>query len=688
MERIIYDAGDMVLVYRIQQSQHVSFSIYPRDCICENSTPEEENLVQMHLRGDDFPNGFLNGHTYRGSQSTTDLQYAGQEKSETMQGYQIVTLLQSQKAEVRHIVRYCENEKTIQIRANVKNISQSTQNIEYITSFSLGGIYPTKTPGSVKLCRIRSRWSAEGRVEKIPLEDLQLEPSWSGYGGNCERFGQTGSLPVRKFCPLAAVEDQEKGICWGARLPIASSWQMEACRRAEELCFSGGIADRDTGAWWKRLEPGESYNTPEATLTVCAGDFEQVCQRLLETEKTDYLTEKQGLPVIFNEFCTTWGQPSEANIHKTLETLKEKDIDYFIIDAGWYADLVRGWELNMGDWEVNPVLFPHGLKVCADEIRKYGMEPGIWFEVEITGRDAAAFQKTDMLLQRDGTPVTTGNRRFWDMRKPETIEYLQHKVTDTLKANGFSYLKIDYNDSIGLGCDDAESPGEGLRQQILASEAFICQLKQQIPGLRIENCSSGGHRLVKEMMDLCDFASFSDAHEQLEIPVIAANLHRTIQPSKSEIWAVLRKEDDARRLYYSLCNTFLGVMCLSGDVYELSEKQWEIVERGIAFYRKISPVILHGESVIKQNIGLSYRHLTGTQWVLRTATDGAAAVLICHRFGVEAELMEVNVPEGMNVCDQFGEEVRWKRTKIEDGSEKIEVELQEEFSAVAFYLEK
>lgn len=688
MEKITYNARDMVLIYRIQQSQHVSFSIYPRTYVGETVAQEEENLVQIHFRGDDFPNGFLNGHTYRGSQSAVDLLYVGQKKIETTQGYQIVTLLQSQKAEVRHVVCYCENGKTLQIHVDVKNISSEAQNIEYITSFSLGGIYPAKTPGSTKLCRIRSRWSAEGRVEKIPLEDLQLEPSWSGYGGNCERFGQTGSLPVRKFFPLVAVEDQEKGICWGARLPIASSWQMEVCRRAEELCFSGGIADRDTGAWWKRLEPGECYNTPEATLTVCTGDFEQVCQRLLETEKTDDLTEKQGLPVIFNEFCTTWGQPSEANIHKILETLKEKDIDYFIIDAGWYADLVRGWEMNMGDWEVNPVLFPHGLKVCAEEIRKYGMEPGIWFELEITGRDAGAFQRTDMLLKRDSIPVTTGNRRFWDMRKTDTTEYLQRKVADTLKENGFTYLKIDYNDSIGLGCDGAESPGEGLRQQILASEAFIRQLKQQIPGLRIENCSSGGHRLVKEMMDLCDFASFSDAHEQPEIPVIAANLHRVIQPSKSEIWAVLRKEDDAQQLYYSLCNTFLGVMCLSGDVYDMSEEQWEIVERGIAFYRKISPVILHGESIINQNIGLSYRHLTGTQWVLRTAADGASAVLICHRFGGSAETMEIDVPEGMKVCGQFGEDARWKQMEMENGKKKVEVELLKEFSAVALYFEK
>ena len=120
----------------------------------------------------------------------------------------------------------------------------------------------------------------------------------------------------------------------------------------------------------------------------------------------------------------------------------------------------------------------------------------------------------------------------------------------------------------------------------------------------------------------------------------------------------------------------------------MSEKQWEIVERGIAFYRKISSVIVHGESIIKQNIGLSYRHLTGTQWVLRTTTDGAVAVLICHRFGGDAETMAIDVPEGMKVCEQFGEDARWKQMEMEDGKKKVEVELLKEFSAVALYFEK
>ncbi len=67
---------------------------------------------------------------------------------------------------------------------------------------------------------------------------------------------------------------------------------------------------------------------------------------------------KKELPVIFNEFCTTWGKPSDENISRILTALGSRPFQYFVIDAGWYADPVKGWESNMGDWEVSQELFP------------------------------------------------------------------------------------------------------------------------------------------------------------------------------------------------------------------------------------------------------------------------------------------------------------------------------------------
>ena len=84
--------------------------------------------------------------------------------------------------------------------------------------------------------------------------------------------------------------------------------------------------------------------------------------------------------------------------------------------------------------------------------------------------------------------------------------------------------------------------------------------------------------------------SFSDAHETLEIPIIAANLQRLILPRQSQIWAVLRKDDTVQRLSYSLAATFLGRMCLSGEIHDLSPAQWRLVVSAMKFYLDI-PIV-------------------------------------------------------------------------------------------------
>lgn len=157
-------------------------------------------------------------------------------------------------------------------------------------------------------------------------------------------------------------------------------------------------------------------------------------------------------------------------------------------------------------------------------------------------------------------------------------------------------MKIDYNDTIGIGCDGAESIGEGLRVNMQETMNFLEKVKREVPGIILENCASGGHRLEPGFMGATSMASFSDAHECVEIPIIAANLHRAILPRQSQIWAVIRETDSLKRIAYSVANTFLGRMCLSGDVTNLTSEQWNVIERGMAFYKKITPIIKAGQT--------------------------------------------------------------------------------------------
>ena len=149
------------------------------------------------------------------------------------------------------------------------------------------------------------------------------------------------------------------------------------------------------------------------------------------------------------------------------------------------------------------------------------------------------------------------------------------------------------------------------------------------------------------MMALASMASFSDAHESLEIPIIAANLQRLILPRQSQIWAVLHASDSSQRLIYSLAAGFLGRLCISGEVDELDEKQWSLVREIVRFYDQVVPIIKNGKSRLYQDIGLSWQHPQGAQTVLRTSTDNSQALLVAHSFAnpLPSEIV-VNLPQG------------------------------------------
>jgi alpha-galactosidase len=141
-------------------------------------------------------------------------------------------------------------------------------------------------------------------------------------------------------------------------------------------------------------------------------------------------------------------------------------------------------------------------------------------------------------------------------------------------------------------------------------------------------------------------SSFSDAHEIPEIPIIAANLHRLILPRQSQIWAVLHQSDTPQRLIFSLAATFLGRMCLSGEVEQLEPAQWQSVQQAMALYQKAAPIIKHGHSKVFGETGASWRHPTGWQAVRRISDDGKSILLVVHTFASAPATIDVPWPEG------------------------------------------
>lgn len=612
-----------------------------------------DSLVHVKLREQDSAGPYAPGVTMRYAGGAA-LKFVKQRVENAGERTEIITILRTEGAlafECEHRVWHFTGEPGVRVATVFRNVSAGPLTLQLLTAFSLGGITPfaaDDAPERLWLHRSRSWWSGEGRMDSVSFEALHLERAWGTGTVRVERFGQVGSLPLRKFFPFAAIEDRVAGVTWAAQLAAPGSWQIEVGRRGDTVEMCGGPADWEFGHWMKTLAPGVEFTSHEALLTVTAGGVEAACHRLTALHRRALQAQPKSeheLPIIFNEWCTSWGNPSHENLAATARRLRGSAVKYLVIDAGWYRPEAGDWGAAHGDWEVSAQLYPQGLDAALDAIRAEGLVPGIWFEFETVGMDSKAWHiHAAHLLPCDGRPLTAGTRRFWDFRDPWVTEYLTQRVIDFLRQHGFGYLKVDYNESIGLGADGAESLGESLRAHLAGVQNFFRTIRAALPELVIENCASGGHRLEPSFLQICPLASSSDAHECLEVPILAAEQSTQLLPVQNLIWAVLRTGDDERRLAYTVAAGFLGRLCLSGNVSELSDEKWAFVQAALALYREAVPAIRDGAIRRFGKISASHRHPRGWQAVTFATAD--LLLLVMHTFAETPDEIRVPLPSG------------------------------------------
>lgn len=676
-----HDLGDMAAHYVIDDAGQVGLTLLPRHA---TATPHRDHIgdepyvasnpdlgsppalvidpiVHLAIRGDHAANGFASGRTMRWSPSNARFSFDTQTIEADGTTSRVATVLRSPEGlRLTHLVSHRIGDTFLSISTEFSNGSQENATVDALSSFALSGLSPfdaTDSANRLIVHRLRTSWSAEARPVADTIEGLHLERSWLGVARLSERFGQVGTMPTRGWFPFVAIEDTIANVTWGAQLAWAGSWQLEVARVGDDVALSGGLADREFGHWSHAVAPGQSLITPTAIVSCTAGSVDELTDRLVSAQVRSVEAQperEQSLPIVFNEWCTTWGSPDRDRLAAIADRLAGEGIEYLVIDAGWYRNSsTSSWSDAHGDWVPSAALFPNGLGEVTALIRERGMVPGLWFEFETVGATSTAFSLVDRLLHRDGIPLTVGSRRFWDLTDPFVVDYLTEKVIDLLVINDFGYLKVDYNDTIGIGADNPDGLGEGLRQQVLATYRFFDRIRERMPHLVIENCASGGHRLEPSMMSRTAMSSFSDAHELPEIPIIAGNLLRAMLPRQMQIWAVLHAADSDQRLVYSLAAAFLGRMCISGDVLDLDAGQWQLVRQAIALYSDAAPTIRAGVSRRTGQWSASLRHPTGWQAVTRYSADGDAVLVVVHCFANAANSVELELHGDWQVTGTF-----------------------------------
>jgi len=111
-----------------------------------------------------------------------------------------------------------------------------------------------------------------------------------------------------------------------------------------------------------------------------------------------------------------------------------------------------GWELAVGDWEVNGAKFPRGLKYIAEKIEESGLIPGLWLAPFLLTRRSRLFrERPEWLLSERGRPVKAGWNPNWDgvyycldLSREDVMEYLRSLMDRIINEWGFRYIKLDF----------------------------------------------------------------------------------------------------------------------------------------------------------------------------------------------------------------------------------------------------
>ena len=457
-----------------------------------------------------------------------------------------------------------------------------------------------------------SSWQGEGQWRHGYIEDFGVYPTYNHNTQRAYRIGSTGSWTTCRHYPMIMLEDTELGEIWYFEIATSASWYIEISVGGyrNDLWLDvllSGCHDRHDG-WFYELQPGESYTAPLAVYGKVKGGFEQAVAALTAYKRAHMLRAFPGgvVPVCFNDYMNClWALPTREKLVPLIDAAAAVGCEYFIIDAGWFGS-GPDWNGGLGDYEQNDALFGEdGFDGILAYIRKKGMLPGCWLEVESVSQNAKVLDKIpNARLTRHGK-VIGKTRGFLDFRNPDVCEHV-FAIFERLYGKGIRFIKNDYNQNIGIGIDGAcgmASPEELKRNQA-AFMALINRVCTTFPDLVIENCSSGCMRADHESEKHFYMQSVSDQEYYERMPSVVQGLMACMPPERVGIWGYpypvpiddrisftpsqefTARFADGHNTVFNMVQTMLGAIYLSGHIDCADQNNLALIKEGIDLYKQ------------------------------------------------------------------------------------------------------
>jgi alpha-galactosidase len=218
------------------------------------------------------------------------------------------------------------------------------------------------------------------------------------------------------------------------------------------------------------------------------------------------------------------------------------------------------------------------------------MKPGLWLEPEVVGirSPVAKLLPERAFFQSRGKRLEERSRYQLDFSQDVVRCHMDRIVDGLIDGLGIDYLKLDYNIDAVTGSDANPELTTGAAH-LAHQRAYLGWTKSLIerhPGLVVENCASGGQRMDYASLAVNTLQSTSDQQDPFLYAAISAAAPTAVMPEQSASWAYPQPGWSDETNAFTVVNSLLGRVHLSGRLDLLSKDQYELVRQGMEVYRE------------------------------------------------------------------------------------------------------
>jgi alpha-galactosidase len=272
------------------------------------------------------------------------------------------------------------------------------------------------------------------------------------------------------------------------------------------------------------LHPGEEIRTPKILLLPWQGNCIDAHNMLRRQILKYHTPQYDGKPVVPPLSHGGWGGMKTTTCLRIIDQIAREKLGYenFWMDAGWYGTdheveefQVFGredWFLHAGNWNVNKIPHPHGLKPISDAAHANGMKFLLWFEPEraVVGTPLT-LQHPEWFIGEVGVNFEGNDARpfvkyrLFNLGNPAARQYMTDWISEFISAQGIDIFRQDCNFDLNHFWSQADARDRQGITEIRYVEGlleFWDGLRRKHPALILDICQRGDLETMARALDL------------------------------------------------------------------------------------------------------------------------------------------------------------------------------------------